>query len=127
MVALFAGACGPSGPSPTASYLTIAMRTAPNTVDPRQGGDEASQRVAQLIFSPLMQFGDALSWRAYPFSPSSSVRASVRYGELGCCSTIWFSAFRASSVLPFATYARASSNRIASTGKVESFCSASDL
>jgi peptide/nickel transport system substrate-binding protein len=58
-----AAACGPSGPSPTEGYLTIAVRTAPNTLDPRQGGDEASQRVAQLIFSPLMEFGDDLRVR----------------------------------------------------------------
>src|SRR6185503_7457006 len=53
----------------------------------------------------------------YPLRFSSSERASARYGELGCWSTICVNVFFASSVLPFWTYARASSIRIASTGK----------
>jgi peptide/nickel transport system substrate-binding protein len=43
--------------------LTIGVRTAPNRLDPRQGTDEASQRVAQLVFDPLMEFGDDLRVR----------------------------------------------------------------
>ena len=47
---------GPQDPR----LLTVAVRTAPNRLDPRQGSDEASQRMAQLIFNPLMEFGDDL-------------------------------------------------------------------
>ena len=36
------------------SYLTVGIRAAPNTLDPRLGADENSQRVSQLVFSPLM-------------------------------------------------------------------------
>ena len=51
-------------PPPDPSILTVAIRTAPNTLDPRQGGDEMSQRVSELIFSPLMIIGPDL--RAAP-------------------------------------------------------------
>ena len=52
-----AAAIGVSGPAANPSILTVAIRTAPNTLDPRQGGDEMSQRVSELIFSPLMVIG----------------------------------------------------------------------
>ncbi len=44
--------------------LVVAVRVGPNTLDPRQGNDEGSQRVAQLIFGSLMDIGDDL--RAHP-------------------------------------------------------------
>jgi peptide/nickel transport system substrate-binding protein len=40
--------------------ITVAVRSGPTTLDPRQGNDESSQRVAQLIFTPLMQWGEDL-------------------------------------------------------------------
>jgi peptide/nickel transport system substrate-binding protein len=52
------------GPPADPSILTVGIRTAPNTLDPRQGGDEMSQRVGELIFSPLMVIGPDL--RAAP-------------------------------------------------------------
>jgi len=56
-----APACSPAPANP--GLITVAIRSAPNTLDPRKGGDEASQRVAQLIFNPLMEFGDDLRVR----------------------------------------------------------------
>ncbi|HLG59377.1 MAG TPA: ABC transporter substrate-binding protein [Vicinamibacterales bacterium] len=44
--------------------ITVAVRSGPTTLDPRQGNDESSQRVAQLVFSPLMEWGDDL--RVHP-------------------------------------------------------------
>ena len=38
----------------------MGIRTAPNTLDPRQAGDEVSQRVSELIFSPLFILGPDL-------------------------------------------------------------------
>ncbi len=61
--ALLLPACQPP-PPPDPSILTVAIRTAPNTLDPRQGGDEMSQRVSELIFSALMIIGPDL--RAAP-------------------------------------------------------------
>jgi peptide/nickel transport system substrate-binding protein len=60
--AVLLSACQAAPPDP--SVLTVAIRTAPNTLDPRQGGDEMSQRVGELIFSPLMVIGPDL--RAAP-------------------------------------------------------------
>ena len=60
---LVAGAACSQAPQPDPDVITIAIRAAPNTLDPRLGGDEASQRVAQLIFNPLMDLGDDLRVR----------------------------------------------------------------
>ncbi len=43
--------------------VTVAVRAAPNSLDPRQANDEASARVAQLIFSSLMDIGPDLRVR----------------------------------------------------------------
>jgi peptide/nickel transport system substrate-binding protein len=48
-------------PAQDPSIITVGIRTAPNTLDPRQGSDEVSQRVAELIFSPLMTLGPDLA------------------------------------------------------------------
>jgi peptide/nickel transport system substrate-binding protein len=61
--ALLLSACRATPPADP-SILTVAIRTAPNTLDPRQGGDEMSQRVGELMFSPLMVIGPDL--RAAP-------------------------------------------------------------
>ena len=58
-VGTMAVACTGTGPQDP-RLLTVAVRTAPNRLDPRQGTDEASQRLAQLIFDPLMEFGEDL-------------------------------------------------------------------
>jgi peptide/nickel transport system substrate-binding protein len=57
--------CGCQAATPAdPAVLTVGIRTAPNTLDPRQGGDAVSQRVSELIFSPLMVIGPDL--RATP-------------------------------------------------------------
>ena len=52
-------ACRGEEPAPPGS-LVVAIRSAPNNLDPRFGTDEASQRVAQLVFASLMDIGDDL-------------------------------------------------------------------
>ena len=42
------------------NVVVVAIRTSPNNLDPRQAGDEASQRVSQLVFNCLMDVGDDL-------------------------------------------------------------------
>ena len=44
--------------------VIVAVRTAPNTLDPRFANDETGQRIGQLVFSSLMDLGDDL--RATP-------------------------------------------------------------
>ena len=46
-------------PGPPGS-LVVAIRSAPNNLDPRFGTDEASQRVSQLVYASLMDIGDDL-------------------------------------------------------------------
>ena len=57
---LAATACGPSQPAIDPGYLTVGVRSAPNNLDPRIGTDEASGRVAQLIYSRLMRIDEQL-------------------------------------------------------------------
>ncbi len=40
--------------------ITLAVPTAPNSLDPRVASDEMTQRVADLIYSPLMRIDDRL-------------------------------------------------------------------
>ena len=42
------------------NVIVVAVRTPPNNLDPRQGNDETSQRVSQLLFSSLMDVGEDL-------------------------------------------------------------------
>lgn len=44
--------------------VVVAVRVGPNTLDPRHGNDQASQRVAQLLYGSLMDIGDDL--RVHP-------------------------------------------------------------
>src|SRR4029453_6186486 len=53
-------ACSDRGAPHDPQVITVAVRSGPTTLHPRQGNDESSQRVAQLVFSPLMQWGDDL-------------------------------------------------------------------
>ena len=48
--------CAPSHANDP-SIITIAVRSGPTTFDPLQAADEISQRLGQLIFDPLMQWG----------------------------------------------------------------------
>jgi len=58
-LAVLAGACG-RAPARDRSVIVVAVRTPPNNFDPRQGNDETSQRVAQLVFSSLLDVGPDL-------------------------------------------------------------------
>ena len=61
-VVVLASCAGPPAPIDP-GVVVVGMRAAPNTLDPRMGADEASQRVAQLVFDPLMDYGDDLRVR----------------------------------------------------------------
>jgi peptide/nickel transport system substrate-binding protein len=59
-VAVSTSGCAASPQANESAYLIVGVRTAPNNLDPRQGSDEASARVAQLLYSSLMTNGDDL-------------------------------------------------------------------
>src|SRR5262245_41360654 len=61
-LALLPSCSSPAVPNP--NVITISVRSGPTTLDPRQGADESSQRVSQLIFNSLMEWGDDL--RVHP-------------------------------------------------------------
>jgi peptide/nickel transport system substrate-binding protein len=42
------------------NVITVAVRSGPNALDPRLSNDEATQRLSQLVYSPLLQHGDDL-------------------------------------------------------------------
>lgn len=52
--------CGAAAPAVDPGYLTVGIRSAPNNLDPRVGTDEASGRVAQLVYSRLMRIDEQL-------------------------------------------------------------------
>ena len=60
MVAFAAGCGGPAVSADEAEFVTVGIRSSPNNFDPRIGTDEASQRVSQLVYSPLMAIDDDL-------------------------------------------------------------------
>ena len=45
------------------SIITIAVRSGPNSLDPRLSNDEGTQRMSQLVYSPLLEHGDDLRIR----------------------------------------------------------------
>ena len=57
-VALAAACSGPQAATADGNYLTVVIRASPNNLDPRIGTDENSQRVAQLVFSRLMELSE---------------------------------------------------------------------
>ena len=44
-------------------FITIAVRSGPNTLDPRLSNDEATQRMSQLVYSPLLEHSNDLRIR----------------------------------------------------------------
>jgi peptide/nickel transport system substrate-binding protein len=52
-------ACAAPAPRDPAT-IVVAVRVAPNRLDPRRASEEASVRLAQLVFSPLFELGDDL-------------------------------------------------------------------
>jgi len=64
LAAVGAASCSSCSPQPTdRSIITVAVRSGPNTLDPRLGNDEGTQRIAQLVYSPLLEHGDDLRIR----------------------------------------------------------------
>jgi peptide/nickel transport system substrate-binding protein len=59
-LAVFVAACSSPEAATPRGAIVVGIRTAPNNIDPRLGNDEASARVAQLIFSTLFNIGDDL-------------------------------------------------------------------
>src|SRR5436190_15360086 len=55
----FLGCSQPQAAAP-AGAIVVGVRTGPNNIDPRLGNDEASGRVAQLMFNQLFEIGDDL-------------------------------------------------------------------
>ena len=87
--ALLLCACEAGAPADPA-VLTVGIRTAPNTLDPRLGGDAVSQRVSELIFSPLMVIGPDLRAMPHlaerldnpdPFTYVAHLRRGVRFHD----------------------------------------------
>jgi peptide/nickel transport system substrate-binding protein len=60
--ALLNVACSTSQPRDP-NVITIAVRSGPNSLDPRLSNDEATQRMAQLVYSALLEHGDDLRIR----------------------------------------------------------------
>jgi peptide/nickel transport system substrate-binding protein len=53
-----------SAPSPRdPNIITVAVRSGPNTLDPRLSNDEATQRMGQLVYGALMEHTDDLRVR----------------------------------------------------------------
>ncbi len=52
--------CGVASDAGTAGYLVVGIATAPNGFDPRLTADEGSERVAQLVYSRLLELDDTL-------------------------------------------------------------------
>jgi peptide/nickel transport system substrate-binding protein len=80
--ALLTTACSKSAPSSEAGYLVVASRTSPNSLDPRLASDEATARVAQLVFSSLMSIGDDLRPRPFLLESLENPKPEIYIGRL---------------------------------------------
>ena len=60
LCALSISACSQPQASAPAGAIVVGVRTGPNNIDPRLANDEASSRVAQLMFNTLFDIGDDL-------------------------------------------------------------------
>jgi peptide/nickel transport system substrate-binding protein len=60
---LSATGCAPSHAPNDPNIITVAVRSGPNSLDPRLSNDEATQRLSQLVYSPLLEHGDDLRIR----------------------------------------------------------------
>ena len=60
LCALSIGGCAQQEAVPPAGSIVVGVRTGPNNIDPRFANDEASARVAQLMFNTLLDIGDDL-------------------------------------------------------------------
>src|SRR5512133_3351203 len=59
-LAVLCAACAQPEAAAPAGAIVVGVRTGPNNIDPRIGNDEASSRVAQLMFNQLFNNGDDL-------------------------------------------------------------------
>jgi peptide/nickel transport system substrate-binding protein len=60
LCALSIGGCAQPQAAAPPGAIVVGVRTGPNNLDPRFANDEASARVAQLMFNTLMDIGDDL-------------------------------------------------------------------
>lgn len=90
LVAVLATSGCRRAPAVDPAVITVGIRTAPNTLDPRQAGDEVSQRVAELVFSPLLILGPDLKPRPHlaerldnpdPLTYVAHLRHGVRFHD----------------------------------------------
>jgi len=59
LAAVTAGACR-SAPETASGYIVVAQRASPNSIHPLLASDEATARIAQLVFSTLLDIGEDL-------------------------------------------------------------------
>ena len=62
LLCVFLSACSASPPRDP-NTITVAVRSGPNTLDPRLSNDEATQRMSQLVYSALLEHTDDLRIR----------------------------------------------------------------
>jgi peptide/nickel transport system substrate-binding protein len=60
LVALVISVLGCGGPPVTSNVITLAVLSSPNSLDPRIGSDETSQRIHTLIYDYLLALDDRL-------------------------------------------------------------------
>lgn len=60
---LVVAACGPAAAPLDPNIITIAIRAAPNNLDPRLANDDATARIGQLVANGLMELGDDMRAR----------------------------------------------------------------
>jgi len=60
LCALSVASCSQPEDAAPAGSIVVGVRTGPNNIDPRFANDEASARVAQLMFNTLLDIGDDL-------------------------------------------------------------------
>lgn len=79
-----------AGTAPTSRIVTLAVLTSPNSLDPRIGSDETSQRVHQLVYDNLLALDDQLkvvgglasSWeQADPLNYVVHLRRGVKFHD----------------------------------------------
>jgi peptide/nickel transport system substrate-binding protein len=60
LLSLSLSGCSRSETARDPNIITVAVRSGPNALDPRLSNDEATQRLSQLVYSPLLQHGEDL-------------------------------------------------------------------
>ena len=83
--------CAAAAPPPKPDVITVAVLSSPNSLDPRIGSDETSQRVHQLVYDNLLALDDQLqrhrragrrSWeQADPLTYVVHLRKGVRFHD----------------------------------------------